>query len=185
MSVLFAQVWEPHAAVCLVPARLHRLRGPGQGGRHRQGQGPQHAPSCSASWEWSISTGGSSEGLLTDATKGSGPKHRKLDWWPDMEQAIKEAKVAISEFRVPYLPIKIMVSPCRYCHKEFQGKISVCIMLLYNFSWSQCEISAGGGNSTAEYCIIICKGKIKIPLPLKYDNNYIHQRTQLDPRIWK
>ena len=36
-----------------------------------------------------------------------------------------------------------------------------------NFSWSQCEISAGGGNSTAEYCIIICKGQIKIPLPLK------------------
>ena len=35
-----------------------------------------------------------------------------------------------------------------------------------NFSWSQCEISAGGGNSTAEYCIIICKGQIKIPLPL-------------------
>ena len=22
---------------------------------------------------------------LTDATKGGGPKHRKLDWWPDME----------------------------------------------------------------------------------------------------
>ena len=22
---------------------------------------------------------------LTDATKGSGPKHRKLDWQPDME----------------------------------------------------------------------------------------------------
>ena len=36
-----------------------------------------------------------------------------------------------------------------------------------NFSWSQCEISAGGGNSTAEYCIIICKGQIKIPLPLQ------------------
>ena len=35
--------------------------------------------------------------LLTDATKGGGPKHRKLDWQPDMEQAFKEAKVALSD----------------------------------------------------------------------------------------
>ena len=30
---------------------------------------------------------------LTDAMRGGGPKHRKLDWQPDMEQAFKEAKV--------------------------------------------------------------------------------------------
>ena len=35
--------------------------------------------------------------LLTDATKGGGPKHRKLNWRTDMEQAFKEAKVALSE----------------------------------------------------------------------------------------
>ena len=35
--------------------------------------------------------------LLTDATKGGGPKHRKLDRQPDMEQAFKEAKVALSD----------------------------------------------------------------------------------------
>ena len=34
---------------------------------------------------------------LTDETKGGGPKHRKLDWQPDMEQAFKKAKVALSE----------------------------------------------------------------------------------------
>ena len=34
---------------------------------------------------------------LTDATKGGGPKHRLLDWRPDMEQAFREAKVALSE----------------------------------------------------------------------------------------
>ena len=28
---------------------------------------------------------------------GHGPKHRKLDWQPDMEQAFKKAKVALSE----------------------------------------------------------------------------------------
>ena len=34
---------------------------------------------------------------LTNATKGGGPKHRKLDWQPDMEQAFKKAKVALSK----------------------------------------------------------------------------------------
>ena len=34
---------------------------------------------------------------LTDATKGGGSNHRQLDWRPDMEQAFKEAKVALSE----------------------------------------------------------------------------------------
>ena len=34
---------------------------------------------------------------LTDATKGGGPKHRKLEWQPDMEQAFRKAKVALSE----------------------------------------------------------------------------------------
>ena len=34
---------------------------------------------------------------LTDATKGGGPNHRKLNWQPDMEQAFKEAKVALSQ----------------------------------------------------------------------------------------
>ena len=35
--------------------------------------------------------------LLTTATKDGGPKHRKLDWWPDIEQSFKKAKVDLSE----------------------------------------------------------------------------------------
>ena len=38
---------------------------------------------------------------LTDAMKGARPKHRKLDWRTDMEQAFKKAKVALSEAHPP------------------------------------------------------------------------------------
>jgi len=34
---------------------------------------------------------------LTDATRGGGLKHRKLEWSTDMEQAFSNAKVALSE----------------------------------------------------------------------------------------
>ena len=37
---------------------------------------------------------------LTDVMKGGGPKHRKLDWQPDMEKAFKKAKVALSEVAI-------------------------------------------------------------------------------------
>ena len=42
---------------------------------------------------------------LTDATRGGRPKHRKLDWQPDMEQAFKEAKVALSEAAILAHPL--------------------------------------------------------------------------------
>ena len=32
--------------------------------------------------------------------RGWGPKHRKLDWQPDMEQSFKEAKVALSQVAI-------------------------------------------------------------------------------------
>ena len=41
---------------------------------------------------------------LTYTTKGGGPKHRKLNWQPDMEHAFKEAKVALSEAAIPPHP---------------------------------------------------------------------------------
>ena len=77
---------------------------------------------------------------LTDAIKVGMPKHRKLNWQPDMEQAFKKAKVAMSEAAIlahPQLEVELFLAVDASNHHMdgvLQQKCGACWQPLAFFS---------------------------------------------------